>query len=92
MKTTAQKTAFIRESLRNGPYAWPGAYPKFFITHDGAALCHECTRKEFRTIADSTRHNSHDGWRIVGEDVNWEDPALYCDHCGNRIESAYAEA
>jgi hypothetical protein len=24
-------------------------------------------------------------------DVNWEDPSLYCDHCGARIESAYAE-
>jgi hypothetical protein len=24
-------------------------------------------------------------------DVNWEDPDLFCDHCGNRIESAYAE-
>jgi hypothetical protein len=24
-------------------------------------------------------------------DVNWENPDLYCDHCGARIESAYAE-
>jgi len=22
---------------------------------------------------------------------NWEDPELFCDHCGSRIESAYAE-
>jgi hypothetical protein len=24
-------------------------------------------------------------------EVNWEDPDLFCDHCGARIESAYAE-
>lgn len=24
-------------------------------------------------------------------DVNWENPELYCDECGERIESAYAE-
>jgi hypothetical protein len=28
---------------------------------------------------------------VVALEVNWEDPALYCDHCGNRIESAYVE-
>jgi len=26
------------EALRNGPYAWPGGYPLFFITADGGAL------------------------------------------------------
>jgi len=24
-------------------------------------------------------------------DANWENPALYCDECEERIESAYAE-
>jgi hypothetical protein len=23
--------------------------------------------------------------------INWEEDDLHCDHCGNRIESAYAE-
>jgi len=27
----------------------------------------------------------------VAVEANWEDPALYCDCCGARIESAYAE-
>jgi hypothetical protein len=27
----------------------------------------------------------------VALEVNWENPELFCDHCGNRIESAYAE-
>ena len=28
---------------------------------------------------------------IVAADINYEDSALYCDHCGDRIESAHAE-
>jgi hypothetical protein len=27
-----------RKAVRNGPYAWPGGYPLFFVTSDGAAL------------------------------------------------------
>jgi hypothetical protein len=28
----------------------------------------------------------------VALEANWEDPDLFCDHCGDRIESAYAES
>jgi hypothetical protein len=28
----------FRETLRAGAYAWPGGYPLYFITSDGAAL------------------------------------------------------
>jgi len=84
-------TKQIKQSLRDGPHAWPGGYPKFFITSDGAALSHEAVRAEWRQVCDAVRHTSNDGWRVVAEDVNWEDPDLYCDHTGNRIESAYAE-
>jgi hypothetical protein len=38
------------------------------------------------------RHKVNDGWRVVACDTNWEDGELYCDHSGERIESAYAEA
>lgn len=73
------------------PYAWPGGYPTFFITSDGAALCHECAKSEGQRITASIREHSHDGWRVEALDVNWEDASCYCDHCGERIESAYAE-
>lgn len=33
----------------------------------------------------------YDQWRLVAADVNWEDSGLTCDHCSQRIESAYAE-
>ena len=81
----------FREALDNGPYAWPGGYPLYFITSDGAALSFNAAESERELIEDSIRDKLSDGWRIIYCDVNWEDPDLYCDHTGNRIESAYAE-
>jgi len=70
-------------------YAWPGGYPMFVVTTDGGALCVDCVRAEWRAIAHSTVTAAHDGWDAAGSDVNWEDPDLDCDHCGEKIESAY---
>ena len=80
----------LRDELIASPYAWPGGYPMYAATSDGACLCHKCCKAESSQIGKPSG-DWHDQWRIVGLDVNWEDPALYCDHCGNRIESAYAE-
>ena len=79
------------QSVRDGAYAWPGGYPKFWVTTDGGALCHKCVRSEIWQVARSTRDGERDGWAVEGSDCNWEDPCLYCDHCSERIESAYAE-
>jgi hypothetical protein len=78
----------FRDELIASPYAWPGGYPMFAVCSDGGALCHRCCKTELRSIGATY---GRDGWAIVGLDVNWEDPDLYCDHCGERIESAYAE-
>ncbi len=72
-------------------YAWPGGYPVYYVTSDGAALCPSCTTKERAQIVRSTVEHSHDGWALEGSDINWENSDLYCDHCSKRIESAYAE-
>ena len=72
-------------------YAWPGGYPLYYVTTDGAALCADCMTKERISIVRSTVENARDGWNVSGQDVNWEDSDLYCDHCSKRIESAYAE-
>jgi hypothetical protein len=90
MKTTFS-TRNLKEALRSGPHAWPGGYPLFFVTSDGAALSFDAVRENLRSVLWSIRHGVNDGWRVVGCDVNWEDPELFCDHTGNRIESAYAE-
>ena len=83
-------TKTIKDAIRT-KYAWPGGYPLFLITSDGAALCVECGRKEYRQIAYAIMHKQNDGWRVTAADVNWEDNSLFCDHCSKQIESAHAD-
>ena len=82
----------FRAAIRNGQYAWPGGYPCYFITSDGAAISFDAARKERRNILESIATRSNDGWRVVGLDINWEDTDLYCEHTNNKIQSAYGEA
>jgi hypothetical protein len=58
-------------------YAWPGGYPMLYVTPEGWSLCPDCA-------------NNGD-WHLQDGDANWEDPNLFCEDCGKRIESAYAE-
>jgi len=81
----------LRATLRNGEFAWPGGYPLYFVTSDGAALSFSTVRDNLRSVIDSIRSNSRDGWRVIGCQVNWEDSELYDDHTSVRIPSAYAE-
>ena len=73
------------------PYAWPGGYPCYAVTSDGAVLCHACVKREIRLIITAIAQDLRDGWQIAGIDINWEDPTLSCDHCSKPIESAYAD-
>jgi hypothetical protein len=81
----------FRRAIRNGPYAWPGGYPCYFVTSDGAALSWNAARHNRRAILEAIAGKLSDGWRVIGMDINWEDSALYCDDTGERIESAYTE-
>lgn len=81
----------IKKRLRDGQYAWPGGYPLFFITSDGAALSFEAVRSEWRQVVWDHLNNVSTGWRIEACDINWEDNELYCDHTNKRIESAYSD-
>lgn len=78
-----------KATLRAGNCAWPGGYPLFLITHDGAALCFDCARKKWRQIVWDFLNKASTGWRLAGCDVNYEDNSLHCDHCGEKIKSAY---
>lgn len=70
-------------------YAWPGGYPVYYIVKDGGVLCPDCARMAEREgLADDPDDAQ---WCIIGADINWEASGLTCDHCGKRIESAYAE-
>ena len=86
--TTQSKSLRLADKLTESPYAWPGIYPLYAVTDDGAALCHKCTKNERDSIGTTT---GNDGWCIVDLDINYEDPNLYCAHCDDRIESAYSE-
>ena len=80
----------IKQAIRD-KYAWPGGYPLYLVTSDGAALCVDCAKQEYKQIVYAIRHNLNDGWRVEAVDVNYEETDLYCDHCNKQIESAYGE-
>lgn len=71
-------------------YAWPGGYPVFYLCDDGGVVCPDCARQAEREEL-TTDPVANPGWSLIAAGVNWECSALYCDHCGRRIESAYAE-
>lgn len=75
----------------DGKYTSHGSYPKYWLASDGGTLSYEACREECGQIARAIRDNDNSGWRVVGCDVNWEDPDMFCDHTGKRIESAYAD-
>lgn len=77
---------WFRESYNEGPFTRVGAYPKFWLTRDGAVLSFGALTENLRRIA-----TKEHGFRVVACDVNWENLELYCDETGKRIESAYAE-
>ena len=86
-----ENTKKLDEVLKNGPYAWPGGYPLFFITNDGAAVSFEAVKQEIESVQDSIDSKCDDGWQVVAVEVNWEDENLLCDHTGEKIQSAYGE-
>jgi hypothetical protein len=79
----------FRAAIRQGAYAWPGGYPIYFTTSDGAAISFKAAKEEARQIIWSIGHKINDGWRVVATDINWESTDLTCDHTGEPIECAY---
>lgn len=90
--TRIKTVADLKATIRHGEFAFPGGYPLYFVTSDGASLSFETARAEFQQIADSIRHGINDGWRIVACVVNYEDSELVCAHSGKPIDSAYGES
>lgn len=84
----------FRQALRRDfkyRYTSFGCYPLYLVLTDGAALCWTCAHAERARVCLAAMTKARDGWRPAGVNANWEDPELFCDHCGDRIESAYAE-
>jgi hypothetical protein len=79
----------LREAIRT-KYAWPGGYPMYVIMGDGAELCMDCARSEYRQIARANKYGLRDGWKPEGVDINYEHE-IYCAHCNKQIETAYGD-
>jgi hypothetical protein len=87
--TTQSSSLRIADSLVESPYAFPGSYPFYAYTNDGAALCKTCCKEERESIGTTT---GSDGWNVIGVAVNYENDSLYCDHCSDPIEAAYVDS
>lgn len=61
------------------PTCVDGGYPVFYMADDGQTFCPSCASQ---TNAEPP---------IVYWQENYEDPDLFCNGCGARILSAYAE-
>lgn len=68
-------------------YSYWGGYPYYFVTASGKVLSPAAVEENISLCRDPDDKE----WFVVGADANWENPSLFCDHTGERIESAYAE-
>jgi hypothetical protein len=64
-------------------YAWPGGYHIFYLDRENSVLCPDCANNSHQDPDEVPK------FKPIVADINYEDPTLYCDHCGNRIGSAY---
>lgn len=91
-KVKINNTTELKQALRAGPYAWPGGYPCYFVASDCEPLCHDCVKQEFKLAVREMRHPSaFDMFRVIGQEINYEDEHLHCAHCEKKIEPAYGE-
>lgn len=81
----------VKACLRAGKYAWPGGYPLYFITQDGAALSFDAVEDNFYQVAWDWLNDASTGWKVIGCAVNYEDEGLVCEHTHEKINSAYEE-
>lgn len=74
------------ESGKLASFAWPGGYPLYYVTQDGGVLCPGCAKTaESKGL---TGDLDDPQWYIIAVQINWEEE-LTCDHCNEKIESAY---
>jgi hypothetical protein len=86
----------FRKAIRNGPYAWPGGYPVYFILSDGEALSFKAAKEVKRELLEALRDKATNNypaedWLPVALEINFEDTELYCSHTNELIECAYGD-
>ena len=84
---TLGKDSFPKfERLEWPAWAWPGGYPLYYVTADCGVLCPKCANDNLELTLGGEKD-----WRIVSQEINYEEESLCCDHCNAHIESAYGE-
>lgn len=98
MKTIqGMKLRDVLRELTDGPYAWPGGYPKYFIMADGEAASFAGVQAQMDSVAKACvvgadyRSDFYFQWLPIGVEINWEDADMFCCMTNERIPSAYAE-
>ena len=94
MKKTESKRrniSFLKTAIRQG-LAWPGGYPLSAITFDGSALCMDCCRKNWRSVAHESMIKGWErcGWGVTAVEVLWEGGS-YCAHCSAVLDAYPSE-
>ena len=77
-------------------FSFPGGYPIYYATSDGAALCPDCVNKEIDRVDEEQKsYAAGDRWHlqfaVLHCEANYEDTDLACDHCNEPIPAAYAD-
>lgn len=78
---------FLKDAVRQ-PYTTLGGYELFAITRDGACICMDCVRDNWKTVC---QESAVPGWEGCGWSVSDVDAAcnvdgpIYCDHCSKAI-------
>jgi hypothetical protein len=63
-------------------YAWPCAYPIYYLTEDAGIICPKCAN------SDDCNRSDID---IVDYGIHWEGAPIICANCNSEIESAYGD-
>ncbi len=96
-----KSSAEFLDTLENGPYAWPGGYPLYFVMADCEALSFKAAQENISYLLEAFEQIEDvdptyldrfaDQWLPVAVEINWENNELYCAHTNELIESAYGE-
>lgn len=89
MANAADRPAIIARDL----FAWPGGYELVGLTTDGAIMCADCIRANYRLVYAATISNDRSGWGICGvgavgcniEATEGDD--LTCCNCNRTIDT-----
>lgn len=82
------KAYTLAVDLGEFPCISTGSYPRYGILSNGQPICPDCCRRNAALIMAA---DNDDGWLLVGDGVNYEDPSLYCANCSELIPAAYGD-